>query len=356
MNIHATTAPTLQPRFLICPPRHFAVTYSINPWMDPKGWAEGGAALHAEAQRQWVGLRHALETAGAAVESLQPVPGLPDLVFTANAAVVFDRKAVLARFRHGERRNEEPVFAAAFRTMQARGLVDEVLLLPAATTLEGAGDCIWDGRRRLFWMGTGFRSDAAAGPVLEQHLGVECKTLTLANPSFYHLDTAFCALPCGSVIYYPAAFTPAGLAVIHAQVAPGDRIALDHTDAIRFAANAVCFGRSLILSSCSVMLRRDLEERGYTVVEISTPGLYAQRRIGLLPHATTRPRVKRGRHGRRWTWHKMMVPTPMEASMAMPSTEPERTAEAIRRALPELLKLDRYERRAAPTSRCQVEN
>jgi hypothetical protein len=32
---------------------------------------------------------------------------------------------------------------------------------------------------------------------------------------------------------------------------------------------------------------------------------------------------------------------------AMPKTEPERTAEAVRRALPELIKLDRYERRAA---------
>jgi hypothetical protein len=32
---------------------------------------------------------------------------------------------------------------------------------------------------------------------------------------------------------------------------------------------------------------------------------------------------------------------------AMPTTEPARTAEAIRRALPELIKLDRYERRAA---------
>jgi hypothetical protein len=36
------------------------------------------------------------------------------------------------------------------------------------------------------------------------------------------------------------------------------------------------------------------------------------------------------------------APAPPE----LPSSEPERTAEAVRRALPELLKLDRYERRA----------
>jgi N-dimethylarginine dimethylaminohydrolase len=267
MNILATAAQSSPPRFLICPPRHFAVTYSINPWMDPQAWAEGGAALHADAQRQWAGLRHVLEAAGAVLEPLEPAPGLPDLVFTANAAVVLDRKAVLARFRHGQRQAEEPVFAAAFRALQARGLIDDVLQLPAGITFEGAGDCIWDPRRGQFWMGTGFRSDAAAARVLEQHFGVQCVALMLADPNFYHLDTAFCVLPCGSVIYYPAAFTAVALAAMHAHVAPLDRIALDHADATFFAANAVCLGRSLVLSSCSAMLRRDLEERGYTVIE-----------------------------------------------------------------------------------------
>jgi hypothetical protein len=38
---------------------------------------------------------------------------------------------------------------------------------------------------------------------------------------------------------------------------------------------------------------------------------------------------------------------PAKAEVAMPSTEPERSDEAVRQALPELLKLDRYERRAA---------
>ena len=95
MNIHAIAAQSSPPRFLICPPRHFAVTYSINPWMDPRAWAEGGAALHADAQLQWAALRHALEAAGAALEALEPAPGLPDLVFTANAAVVLDRKVCL---------------------------------------------------------------------------------------------------------------------------------------------------------------------------------------------------------------------------------------------------------------------
>jgi len=278
MNIHTThTAEGSQPCFFMCPPQHFAVSYSINPWMDPRAWAESSATLEMEADRQWVGLRHALLAAGATIETLKPAPGLPDLVFTANAAVVLDRKVVLSRFRHSERRDEEPIFAAAFAKLAERGLVHQITRLPAGIVLEGAGDCIWDSWRRLFWMGCGFRSEPAAARILEKQLGIPCLCLPLAQASFYHLDTAFCALPCGSVIYYPRAFTPAALATIHGHVASRERIEIDETDAARFAANAVCIHRTIVLSSCSLALRSTLEERGYDVLE--TP-LHAFQRSG----------------------------------------------------------------------------
>jgi N-dimethylarginine dimethylaminohydrolase len=274
MNAHATLAQAsvqtsvqpAQPRFLMCPPRHFAVTYSINPWMDPKAWADGGDALHAAAARQWAALRRALATHGAAIETIAPAPGLPDLVFTANAAVVLDGKALLARFRHAERQGEQPLFQAGFHALERRGLIEAVAAVPQGVALEGAGDCIWDARRRLFWMGCGFRSDRAAAAVVERQFDVRCVPLTLADPSFYHLDTALCALPCGAVIYHPGAFTPDALAALHAEVAPTDRVALEGADAARFAANAVCFGRVIVLSSASMALRRALKSRGYTVV------------------------------------------------------------------------------------------
>jgi N-dimethylarginine dimethylaminohydrolase len=251
----------------MCPPRHFAVSYTINPWMDPQAWAGSGAALHATATRQWRGLNRALIEHGAAIDTVMPAPGLPDLVFTANAAVVLDRKALLARFRYPERQGEEPVFAAALRALVERGLLDEVTEMPEGVALEGAGDCIWDAPRRRFWMGCGFRSDMAAAQVVEDRFGMPGVPLQLANPSFYHLDTAFCALPCGAVVYYPGAFTPQALDAIHSQVAPADRLGLDEADAARFAANAVCFSGVVVLSSASAALRRALITRGYKVVE-----------------------------------------------------------------------------------------
>jgi N-dimethylarginine dimethylaminohydrolase len=256
-----------QPSFLMCPPRHFAVTYSINPWMDPQAWADGGAALSTKAERQWAKLHRALHDAGAVIQTVEPIPGLPDLVFTANAAVVLDRKVVLSRFRHDERRGEEPIFAASFETLGARGLIDEIFRLPAGIVLEGAGDCIWDSRRKLFWLGCGFRSDAAAARFIERKFSVPCLIVPLANASFYHLDTAFCALPCGSIVYYPEAFTSEALATIHARALPEERVVLEEADAAHFAANAICINRKIVLSSCSDSLRRRLQELGYAIIE-----------------------------------------------------------------------------------------
>lgn len=265
------------PRFLMCPPRHFAVSYSINPWMDPDAWAAGAETLSLTAARQWQGLHHALQAQGAHVELVTPQEDLPDLVFTANAAVVLDGKALIARFRHPQRQAEEPVFTATFEALRARGLIADIAHFPEAICHEGAGDCLWDVHRRLFWMGAGFRSDLAAREVVAAHFGVPVVALSLADPAYYHLDTAFSPLPCGVVLYHPAAFTPDALDAIHARVAPEDRIALTEADATRFAANAVSFGRTILLSSCSEALRARLNERGYKVVK--TP-LFAFLRSG----------------------------------------------------------------------------
>src|SRR5262245_18333331 len=116
--------------FLMCRPEHFAVTYAINPWMDPVSWARNNRALAGRSQRAWTGLLGGLLDTGARIDLVPPVKGLPDLVFTANAAVVLDGKALLARFRHSQRQGEEPHFAAAFRRLQGRGVISAVRTMP----------------------------------------------------------------------------------------------------------------------------------------------------------------------------------------------------------------------------------
>jgi N-dimethylarginine dimethylaminohydrolase len=190
-------------------------------------------------------------------------------VFTANAAIVLDGKALLARFRYPERQGEEPIFGAALRALKERAEIDTIMKMPDGVWLEGAGDCIWDPARRQFWMGFGPRSRREAAQVVAESFGTECVALELSNASFYHLDTALCPLPSGDVIYYPGAFAESGLRAIEECVAPEHRLTIDHEDATRFAANAVPLNGSIILSSCSERLRRRLEERGFAV--IATP-------------------------------------------------------------------------------------
>jgi N-dimethylarginine dimethylaminohydrolase len=253
-------------RILMCAPEHFAVAYRINPWMDPASWARHEHAQTEAARAQWAALTRTLRELGAEIELLPAVAGLPDLVFTANAAVVLDRKALLARFRHPQRQGEEPHDAKAFRTLKARGLVDQVKTLPAGIVLEGAGDCVWDASRRQFWVGYGPRSDRAARRAVEDTFGVEAVALELADPRFYHMDTALSPLPGGEVMYLPHAFTAEGRAAIRARVPGYQRIELTPGDGARLAANAVCIGDTLVMSGCSNALRGKLAARGYRVI------------------------------------------------------------------------------------------
>jgi arginine dihydrolase len=258
-------------RYLMCAPDHFGVTYKINPWMNPNSWESRSDALLTASRREWGTLHRALSELGAEIDHVAPVPGVPDLVFTANSAVVLDRVALLAHFRYPERRCEEKHFETAFRALQARGLIDAVRKPPDDLFLEGAGDCVWDDTRGMFWIGFGPRSDAAAREVVEGQFRVPAVALELVDPRFYHMDTALCPLTRGEVIYVPRAFTPLGHAMVRDRVEPALRIELAPEDACQFAANTVCLGSTLVMSGCSARLRAELEERGYRVVTTPLP-------------------------------------------------------------------------------------
>src|SRR5260221_894059 len=97
-------------RYLMCPPDHFEVTYSINPWMDPDQPVDTGLAA-----RQWDSLRDAYLALGHQVEVIKPLEGLPDMVFAANGATVVGGRVLGASFRNEERRPEGPAYREGFR-------------------------------------------------------------------------------------------------------------------------------------------------------------------------------------------------------------------------------------------------
>jgi ornithine aminotransferase len=263
----ATRAAEQAPHLLLCAPEHFEVSYRINPWMEPDAWTNGATRFAASAREGWRQLRDAYLGLGARIETMPPQPGLPDMVFTANSAVVLDGKVVLARFLNPERRGEEAHGQRMFEALTRRGIVQSLHETPAGVWFEGAGDAIWDQHRRLFWMGYGQRSSLAARDTLRRVYGVDTVSLELASPRFYHLDTCLCLLSGGEILWYPPAFTPATQALLRA-LAGDALIEAGDEDANRFGVNAVSIGRDLIMAHCSQALQQRLERHGHRVVTV----------------------------------------------------------------------------------------
>jgi N-dimethylarginine dimethylaminohydrolase len=251
-------------QLLMTDPAHYRVGYEINPWMRPKAWSADPAGNGRAALAAWHALKSAIEAQGAQVRVIPGLPGQPDMVFPANAAVVLDRKALVARFHHPERNGEEPGFLAAFQALKAEGVLDQVDQIDAVQ--EGAGDCIWDAERRLFWTGEGPRSSPDAAPIIARYFGQEVVRLPLASERYYHLDTCFCPLPGGEILYYPPALAPDAIRRLRDIVPEALLIAATDNDAEGFCVNAVALGRTIIMARPVPSLRRRLAERGYRVV------------------------------------------------------------------------------------------
>lgn len=265
---HAT-APT---RLLMVDPAHYQVCYSINPWMEPGRWQEDPVGLHAQALAASAALRAALEAAGAVVELAPGTPGLPDMVFPANSAVVLDGRALLSRFHHFERRGEEPEFLAIFEALRARGWLREVAQLPAGCFQEGAGDCLWDATRGHFWAGFGPRSSRPAIDALAAFFGQEIVPLELVSDRCYHLDVGLCVLGGGHILYLPEALTAEALRTLRERVDAEWLIEANEEDLRHFNINAVNLsgpqGPSIVMSRCTPRLRATLQAHGYRVVEV----------------------------------------------------------------------------------------
>jgi ornithine aminotransferase len=252
------------PEFLMSPPDFFEVAYAINPWMDPDQWALDAKRLTRDALAGWNTLRATYEALGARVLVKPAAKGWPDLVFTANCAVVLDGKAILARYLRSERAGEELHGQRMFEQLRARGEIDAIYRTPEGVYFEGAGDAIYDPVRRLMWMGYGQRSSRAAHHTLEQVFGIPAVSLELIDPHYYHLDTAFCLLAGGDILYHPGAFDEEGQDQIRA-LAADKLVEAPLEDAAHLAVNSVCVGRDVVMCYCSPALRRRLEERGYRV-------------------------------------------------------------------------------------------
>ena len=257
-----TRTRTATPRhFLMCSPEFFEVTYEINPWMDVNRGTDTARAV-----RQWEVLRETYLSWGHTVELIDPVQGLPDMVYAANGATVVDGLVYSARFRYPERAAEGPLYQKWFAD---QGFVTQT----AAEVNEGEGDILMVGDAILG--GSGFRTDVAAHAELAALTGREVVSLELVDPRFYHLDTALAVLDSSpetpEIGYYPPAFSAASQAVLAARYP--DAIMASDSDAVALGLNAVSDGRRVVVAPGAVDLAAQLRERGFEPFGVDTSEL-----------------------------------------------------------------------------------
>jgi len=236
---------------LMCAPTHYTVAYTINPWMHPELPTDNSLAI-----AQWESLRATYDRLGINVNLIEPVQGLPDMVYAANGATVLDGIGYTASFLHPERQPEGALYADWLR---GAGFT----VVEAQAVNEGEGDLLTVGS--VILAGTGFRSTLESHQELRETFGREVISLTLVRPEFYHLDTCLSVLDDreGSehIAYLPSAFAPESLAILQERFP--DAIIVDEEEAGVLALNLVSTGLDVVLPVGAPRFAAALEEHGF---------------------------------------------------------------------------------------------
>ena len=243
-----------RPTILMCPPDYYGIEYEINPWMSRKTPTDS-----VRSREQWKGLHDLLVQLGVDVRLMEPVKGLPDLVFTANAGLVWNDRIILASFRHSARQGETPVDDAGFQTAGFK-----TMSVPGPMNFEGAGDALFCGD--TLFGGYLVRSDASAIQWLGTYMNCRTIPLQLVSDHFYHLDTCFCPLDSQTAIWYPHAFDDYARRAL-SQIPR--LIPVRSEEASRFACNAVVVGRNVVMNTGCPHLEAELTRNGF--IPHSTP-------------------------------------------------------------------------------------
>lgn len=241
-------------RVLMCPPEYYGIYYEINPWMSVAKQSNRDLA-----RRQWDSLYDLYRELGVTVELMDPVEGLPDMVFTANAGVAGGDLFISSNFRHPERRGEEEHFCAWFQAHRYR-----VERLPKDCFFEGMGDI--KPYRDLLFAGFYFRSDIRSHLLVGEKLGKLVVSVELCDKRFYHLDTCFCPLDDELVMFFPSALQ--GYSRTAVQHHTSTHLEVSEEDALAFTCNCVAVGREIVLNRASPAVREALEGRGFKVIQI----------------------------------------------------------------------------------------
>jgi N-dimethylarginine dimethylaminohydrolase len=239
-------------RYAMTPPAFYAVEYAINPWMDTSTPVDVGVA-HA----QWEVLRQTYLALGHRVDIVEPVRGLPDMVYAANGGFIAGDVAIVARFRYVERAGEAAAYGEWMSSMGFEPVTTRFIN-------EGQGDLLMVGEKVL--AGYGFRTDRRAHAEISAALRMPVISLELVDPRFYHLDTALAVLDDHTIAFYPPAFSAAAQEQLHALFP--DAIVVGSADAYVLGLNVVSDGLHVVLPSAATGFIAQLREVGFEPVGV----------------------------------------------------------------------------------------
>ncbi|TQR86336.1 N-dimethylarginine dimethylaminohydrolase [Mycobacterium hodleri] len=245
-------------RYAMTVPTFFTVEYAINPWMDTSTPVDATLAV-----RQWEQLLSTYRTLGHTVEMVEPVAGLPDMVYAANGGLVVDGTAIVARFAYPQRAGEAAAYA---EWMSSRGFE------PHHThhVNEGQGDLLVVGSTIL--AGYGFRTDRRAHAEVAELTGLPVVSLELVDPRFYHLDTALAVLDDTTIAYYPPAFSDDARAQLQ-RLFP-DAVEVGSADAYVLGLNVVSDGKHVVLPANATGFAAQIAELGFEPIGVDLSELF----------------------------------------------------------------------------------
>lgn len=239
-------------------PTFFTVEYAINPWMDTSTPVDAALAV-----RQWEQLLSTYRALGHTVEMVEPVAGLPDMVYAANGGLVVDGTAIVARFAYPQRAGEAVAHA---EWMSSRGFEPH----HTRHVNEGQGDLLVVGSTIL--AGYGFRTDVRAHAEVAELTGLPVVSLELVDPRFYHLDTALAVLDDTTVAYYPPAFS--GDARAQLQRLFPDAVEVGSADAYVLGLNVVSDGKHVVLPANATGFAAQIAELGFEPIGVDLSELF----------------------------------------------------------------------------------
>lgn len=242
-------------KVLLCPPTFYDIEYEINPWMHVenkvdkvKVWEEYGM------------LKSTYQSLGVEVLEIEPIKGLPDMVYAANIGFSLGNKFVVSNFRYRERQ-EESKYAKKF----FENLGFKVIELPQDIFFEGQGDLLAIGGK--YFMGWGKRSSREAIEILNKELVISCMDFELRDPYFYHLDMSLGPLDSKTALINPRSFTDEEFSKLRSQFK--NIIETSEEDNKFMACNLIAVDKTVVVAKgISDKLKNEIGKYGFKVIEI----------------------------------------------------------------------------------------